>query len=143
MSGFKIEKNVPMPVTSGRGPTVDYPFLEMEVGDSIFVPGIDAKKASGQIGFWKKNHGMNFAIRAMQGEVVNEDGEVETVDGVRIWVRDPSEKSNRGRKPANAATTEPAGEAPEAEAPDAEGETTAPSPKPTKGSMKKIEESEY
>ena len=129
MSGFKIEKNIPMPVTSGRGPTVDYPFLNMEVGDSIFVPGIDAKKASGQIGFWKKNHGMNFAIRAMQGEVVNDDGEVETVDGVRIWVRDPSEKSNRGRKPATAA---PVAEEAEAEKP----------AKSTKTGKKKTEESE-
>ena len=136
MSGFKIEKNVPMPVTSGRGPTVDYPFLDMEVGDSIFVPGIDAKKASGQIGFWKKNHGMNFAIRAVTGEVVNDDGEVQTVEGVRIWIRDPSEKSNRGRKPGVATTASAPADA------DAEGSAPAEkSEKPKKA--KKTEESEY
>lgn len=109
MSVFKIEKNIPMPGNSGRGPTVDYPFLQMEVGDSIFVPGIDAKKASGQIGYWKKNHGLNFSVRAMTGTVLDpETGEETEVDGVRIWVRPVEEKSNRGRKPAAAKVAEEA-----------------------------------
>ena len=140
MSTFKIEKNIPMPGNAGRGPTVDYPFLQMEIGDSIFVPGIDAKKASGQIGYWKKNHGLNFSVRAMTGVVLDsETGEETEVDGVRIWLRPAEEKSNRGRKPAAAkATAEEAAEAAEEAA-----EEAAPAKPGKRGRKADAAESDY
>jgi len=147
MSVFKIEKNIPMPGNSGRGPTVDYPFLQMEVGDSIFVPGIDAKKASGQIGYWKKNHGLNFSVRAMTGTVLDpETGEETEVDGVRIWVRPVEEKSNRGRKPADAkpaVETEAAEGTTAEEAEEAEEAAPAPAKPGKRGRKADAAESDY
>ena len=101
---FKIDDDIEIPSAGGRGPRIDYPFLQMKVGQSIFVPNMTAKKMSGQVGFWKKQHGMNFAIRASVEDYVDDDGEViEKNEGVRVWVQDPSAKSNRGRKPTTAA----------------------------------------
>ena len=101
---FKIDDDIEIPSAGGRGPRIDYPFLQMKVGQSIFVPNMTAKKMSGQVGFWKKQHGMNFAIRASVEDYVDDDGEViEKNEGVRVWVHDPSAQSNRGRKPTTAA----------------------------------------
>lgn len=36
---FKIEKDVPLPTTVGKGGTSKYPFRQMEVGDSFRVEG--------------------------------------------------------------------------------------------------------
>ena len=96
---FQIQKNVPIPNAGGRAPRTEYPFEQMEVGDSFFVPGMTVKKMSGQVGYWKKTMGMNFAIRAVTEDYMNDDGEVVSGDGVRVWREDPSKKTNRGRKP--------------------------------------------
>lgn len=118
---FKIRKNVPIPAgATGRGPRVNYPFLKMEIGDSIFVPGMNVKKMSSQISWWKKNHNLNFTIRAAVEDQLNEEnGETVKVEGVEVWLKDPAVKSNRGRKPGAAATaaTETA-PAPTTETPD-------------------------
>ena len=96
---FKIDTNIPIPAAGGRGPRTDYPFSNMTVGQSIFVPGMTVKKMSGQISYWKKQENMNFAIRAQAEEVLDaETGELTMTDGVRVWVKDPNDRSNRGRK---------------------------------------------
>lgn len=118
---FKIETGIPLPASTSRGPRVDYPFSKMEPGQSIFVPGKTVKQMTGQLGFWKKQ-GMVFTLSATTADVLDaETGEMTQADGVRIWVRDPSEKSNRGRKPAVKPTENAEGEA----ATDGEGEGEA------------------
>lgn len=113
---FKIETGIPLPASTSRGPRVDYPFSKMEPGQSIFVPGKTVKQMTGQLGFWKKQ-GMVFTLSATTADVLDaETGEMTQADGVRIWVRDPSEKSNRGRKPAVKPTENTEGENTEGEA---------------------------
>jgi hypothetical protein len=70
---FQIEKGVPLPplaVVSGR-PT-KYPWTEMAVGDSFFVPGQSSVKFSGNITSAKKMTGFKFTTRTVDG-------------GVRVW----------------------------------------------------------
>ena len=83
---FQIRKNVPMPAAKGRGPRTNYPFLQMEIGDSIFVPGLTTKQMTGQLGFWKKSHNLNFAIEAGTEDRLNEAGETVAVEGVTVWI---------------------------------------------------------
>lgn len=69
---FRVNSDVPLPTHLGK-----YPFGEMKVGDSIFVPGREqgmrATKAAHTFGY---THGLKFTTRS-----TNEDG----VMGVRIW----------------------------------------------------------
>lgn len=134
---FLISKAIPIPTTAKRAPKVEYPFLQMSIGDSIFVPDMNVKKMSGQLSFWKKEHGLVFVVRASTEELLDENGVAlvktgddgkplfdsagqpvhQTSEGVRVWLQDPAEKSNRGRKPAaKADATE--------EAPKGDDETT-------------------
>lgn len=151
---FQIRKNVPMPTAKGRGPRTSYPFLQMEIGDSIFVPGMTTKQMTGQLGFWKKTHGLNFAIAAGSEDRLNTEGETVSVEGVTVWIKDPAEKSNRGRRAAVAAPAPfapaPFAPAPVAPAPvadaDAPADGDAPAAETKKGKSKvKVEapESEY
>ena len=142
---FKIEDNIPMPTAGGRGPRQEYPFLDMKVDQSIFVPGVNVKKMSGQVGHWKKNHGMNFAIRATTEDVLDEEtGEAVATDGVRVWVKDPTEKSNRGRKAAATETATETDADAEAEGEGEEPVAETPAPKASgKKSKPKAEDSEY
>ncbi len=64
---IKIEKGIPV-ITRYR-----YPFLEMEVGDSFFVPGFSSKDMSGSLTRVRKLHpGWKFTTRTIDG-------------GVRVW----------------------------------------------------------
>lgn len=45
MSEIKIEKGIPVPLGAGSSGKTIYPWCEMEVGDSFFVPGGKAKGA--------------------------------------------------------------------------------------------------
>lgn len=67
---FKIDKDVPMPEVTGT-----YPFAQMEVGDSFFVPGRTPKQMQNAAANHRKK-GKKF--KAMQ---VTEKG----VEGTRIW----------------------------------------------------------
>lgn len=67
---FQIEKDVPMPVSRSR-----YPFPQMKVGDSFFVPEthVPARLMSAAISYAKRNTlAWKFAARRIDG-------------GVRIW----------------------------------------------------------
>ena len=82
MSEFKIEKGVPLPVGAGTQGHAVYPFRQMEVGDSFFVPNPKPNTVHSAVGsFKKRNPEYRFAVR-------NQDG------GVRVW-----RISAKGNKP--------------------------------------------
>lgn len=79
MGDFKIEKGVPVP--SGRGNKNNrFPFLEMGIGDSFFVPITDTDDFTGARNriaqaathFKNRNAGYNFTTKKEEG-------------GVRCW----------------------------------------------------------
>lgn len=72
--GITIEKNVPMP-KNGVGRPAKYPFDDLAVGDSFFVP-VPAVRFSGQLYSAGKRYGKTFASRS-----VVEKG----VEGTRVW----------------------------------------------------------
>jgi hypothetical protein len=70
---IKIDKGIPAPV-GGIGPKRKYPFAEMEVGDSFFVPGISSREIS------------NVACHALGKGRYNTQTLVENgVRGARVW----------------------------------------------------------
>lgn len=81
---IKIDKNVPMPEKNRPGRKPKYPFREMQVGDSFFVPRPEARstkqhrallyKAAGK--YRLRKPGFSVVIRP-----VTENG----VEGVRVW----------------------------------------------------------
>lgn len=73
---IKIEKNVPIPDTD----STEYPILEMEVGDSFFVPCEKAKKGKTRNRIWNK-------IRSqMTKKELIRDHTVRSVEGgFRVW----------------------------------------------------------
>ncbi len=75
MSTYEIEKNIPIPGPGGRNPRPEYPFAEMEVGDSFFVPK-------------ETNRDINqISARASAfGSATNKKFKCSTVDGgIRVW----------------------------------------------------------
>lgn len=57
---IKIEKNIPISEHGNR----KYPFREMEVGDSFFVPDCKPSKINGPAqGFMRRNPEVKFTIR--------------------------------------------------------------------------------
>lgn len=79
---FAIESNIPVPLTA-TGASHRWPFAEMKIGDSFFVP-LETAGAIGQIvrpaaSVWARRHaGFKFTIRKMDG-------------GYRIWRIEPNE----------------------------------------------------
>jgi hypothetical protein len=67
---IKIDKDVPMP---NGGKRAKYPLGEMEIGDSIFVPGVSNQGISGSFFVQRPKR---FSVRT-----VTEGG----VNGVRVW----------------------------------------------------------
>ena len=74
MSRIKIDKGIPLPKTQSRGRFAGVP--EMEVGDSIFVPGVSAS-ASGHASQFSRQ----YKPKKFKSYRWSEDG----VDGYRIW----------------------------------------------------------
>ena len=71
MEEFKIEKGIEIP----KGPIVRkrrYPFLKMEIGDSIFIEGKTVSSISGSRNWAKHRHKIETVCRAENG-------------GVRVW----------------------------------------------------------
>lgn len=71
---FPIESNVPIP--SYKTKPTPYPFSEMKVGQSIFVPADKAGAARTAAAYYGKTSGTSFVSRK-----ATKDG----VEGVRIW----------------------------------------------------------
>lgn len=66
MSEFKIEKGIPVP--SHRGAPSKYPWEQMEVGDSFFVPAEDTTKNFGSLARTSgKRMGAKFTSRKLDG----------------------------------------------------------------------------
>ena len=73
---IKVDKGIPIPERRrGPGAPEKYPWREMAVGDSFFVPGITSAKFGGTP-LSMRNAGRVFARRSW-----TEDG----VKGVRVW----------------------------------------------------------
>jgi hypothetical protein len=75
---FKIESNVPVPVIKkGRrkktlpGRDAKYPFREMDVGQSFFVPGDPEQLGKAVLGCARRVEGAKFRMQI--------------VTGIRIW----------------------------------------------------------
>ena len=72
MSGlFAIEKGVPVP-PHGKGKTAKYPWADMCVGDSFFVPGVKINTLASSKAQAAKKHNAKYAMRSVDG-------------GVRVW----------------------------------------------------------
>lgn len=70
---YEIEKGIPVPKRierGGRSPL--YPFKEMGIGDSIFIPGDRSKHPTNWHGYYAKRTGFKFVIRKVEG-------------GFRVW----------------------------------------------------------
>ena len=77
MENPKIDKNIPLPSTraAGGGRPAKYPFKQMKVGDSFFIPGKKASDLSSSMSHARRN-GINLVCRvAYKGDDI----------GVRIW----------------------------------------------------------
>lgn len=71
MSNYKIEKNIPIPVGAGtRGPSYKYPWRDMNVGDSIFIPDMTVYQINPHNA--AKKYNQKFSARTVDG-------------GVRVW----------------------------------------------------------
>lgn len=80
---YEIERGVPLPPRANLAGHTKYPFGEMEIGDSFFIPidTIDGKKPSDSVSsaayvFGKRNN-KKFTTRQ-----VREEG---TIKGYRVW----------------------------------------------------------
>lgn len=70
-TNMQIEKNIPIPDTSGRGRKTSYVLPDMEVGESFFVPKETSKYLS-KLFYQTKQKGYKLTARTYP-------------DGVRIW----------------------------------------------------------
>ena len=66
---YKIEKNIPIPFSSGQGRFPKYPFAQMQVGDSVLIP-LNSRSAAYS---WAKLHDRRFTCRP------------EGTKSVRVW----------------------------------------------------------
>ena len=73
---IRIDSDISLPSPKGGAGVVKYPFRQLEVGQSFFVPGKTQADLSGSIGAARRAMGRKFATRR-----VTEDG----VTGTRVW----------------------------------------------------------
>ena len=72
MSGlFAIEKGIPIP-PHGNSRTSKYPWADLCVGDSFFVPGVKTDAMAGSKANATKKYNAKYSMRAVDG-------------GVRVW----------------------------------------------------------
>ena len=76
MTNYRVEKGVPLPLSAGQKGKNKYPWYEMEVGDSFFVPGDKRGSVHNSASGIKSRTGLCFSC-----SVVTENG----VKGVRVW----------------------------------------------------------
>ncbi len=67
MTSYVIEKGIPAPSARGK-----YPFAQMEVGDSFFVPDKTTATFGGVLSHARKRTGFGFVMRSENG-------------GLRVW----------------------------------------------------------
>jgi hypothetical protein len=73
---FKIDKGIPIPPSRYGEKTTVYPFKDMEIWDSFFIPGGRATRLSGSIANARTKYGHLYSTRQVEEEGVR---------GVRIW----------------------------------------------------------
>ncbi len=66
---IKVDPNIPMP--AGRIASRKYPWREMAIGDSFFIPDVSRKSFSGP-SLAAKRTGFKFTVRTVEG-------------GLRVW----------------------------------------------------------
>lgn len=71
MSKFPVERGIPLPKRTGGRPQ-KYPWNEMQVGDSFFVPDGKIKMLSAATNFRTQISGHRYTLRSVEG-------------GVRVW----------------------------------------------------------
>lgn len=71
MADFKVDKNIPPPTRKAK-----YPFAEMQVGDSFFVPDMTTRSLQNAASYYRKTLNYKFESKARE-----ENG----VKGARIW----------------------------------------------------------
>ena len=82
---IKIDKNVPIPKGTRVSPTVTYPFGEMEIGDSFFVPPF-LQQTTKQLIAKMRHEYRNFAKQQdPQPKFTAKISEENSVVGVRVW----------------------------------------------------------
>ena len=158
MSKFQLDNDVPLPKSGGRAPKTQYPFAEMEIGQSFFAPDTNVKKMSGQVSYWKKDpHNMAFSLRAVTEEYMDDNGDLVEGEGVRVWKIDPANRrggAGTSTKPETAPATTKAKPAADKAPAKPAGKPSAPlgkNGKPLTGAAaaaaakktKPVEESEY
>ena len=74
---YKIDKDIPIPITKRRGRPTKYPFAKMDVGDSVFFPG---ERIKGNAYMAAINYASGRDVR-FKSRTVIEDG----VEGIRVW----------------------------------------------------------
>lgn len=68
-----IDKNIPLPPIRRKN---KYPWGNMNVGDSVFVPGKEVRILRPTYSTWGSRHGKRFV-----GQNLEENG----VKGIRVW----------------------------------------------------------
>lgn len=84
VSPIKVESGVPMVKRTARGERGKYPFAQLDVGESFFVPSMTTHQFSGNLFYWNgKGDGKSFkaAGRDDDGKPITKNGK----HGVRVW----------------------------------------------------------
>lgn len=66
---YKIDKGIPIQKFNSL---TKYPWAEMEVGDSFFVPGTRVTRLNGSKAYWERKLSTKYITRTKEG-------------GVRVW----------------------------------------------------------
>ena len=69
---YAIEKNIAVPPPTPKFVPCDYPWEQMEIGDSFFVPDKQHKRVAASAYYARKKYGRAFITKAVEG-------------GVRAW----------------------------------------------------------
>lgn len=69
---ISIEQNVPLPVNLRNLNNLKYPWADMQIGDSFFVPGITSAPIQSAKTYAQRKFGRVFTARSVK-------------DGVRVW----------------------------------------------------------
>lgn len=75
---FKVEKKVPVPKSLEYSERNTYPFEDMKVGDSFFVPEEDITPSKVRAAVWNyaRNNGVRFRTHQLSKKGVK---------GIRVW----------------------------------------------------------
>lgn len=71
---YVIESDIPIPPPAG--PRHKYPFMELNIGESFFIPNVKAKQISGTAAQYARRNNVKLLVRTW-----TKDG----VEGARVW----------------------------------------------------------